>query len=151
MKNLFTKLVKATLFLFILLAFIYSNAANTHTGTYCPNFCSEPPIPPTAFGVTGGGSYCQGGVGVPVGVDNSETGVIYTLYEDNVTTGQTVAGSNGSPITFGNQVVSDLNVYHTFTVKGTNVAGTTDMNSWTQIVQLQSYDDQVEIQPMQIR
>jgi len=76
---------------------------------------------PTAYNVTGTGSYCAGGVGLPVGVANSETGVTYELWKDAVATGITVPGNTGSPVTFGNQL------FGTYTVKGTNGGGTTPM------------------------
>lgn len=67
---------------------------------------------PTAFNVTGGGAYCQGDAGLPVGLDNSESGVTYTLYKDGVAQVPTVAGT-GDAITFGNQLAG------TYTVMGT--------------------------------
>ncbi|MBK7212176.1 MAG: T9SS type A sorting domain-containing protein [Bacteroidales bacterium] len=88
----------------------FSNATNVSLN--CP--------PPTAYNVTGGGAYCQGGVGLPVGLDNSELGVTYTLYNGIVPLIPTVAGT-GSAITFGNQLAG------TYTVKGTNGGGTVDM------------------------
>jgi len=72
--------------------------------------------PPTAYTVTGTGSYCQGDGGLPVGLSGSQIGVTYTLYP----VAQTVAGT-GSPITFGNQLAG------TYTVSGTNTSGTTAM------------------------
>jgi hypothetical protein len=36
--------------------------------------------PPVTFTVTGGGSSCEGGVGLPVGLSNSELSVTYILY-----------------------------------------------------------------------
>jgi len=79
----------------------------------------NPPVP-LAFNVTGTGSYCQGGLGTPVGLSGSQTGVTYTLYKDAVAQVPTVAGT-GAAITFGNQTVG------TYTVEGTNGAGTTAM------------------------
>lgn len=35
---------------------------------------------PLAFNLTGGGGYCSGGAGVPVGLSGSEAGVNYQLY-----------------------------------------------------------------------
>jgi parallel beta-helix repeat protein len=62
---------------------------------------------PTAYTVTGSGNYCTGGVGLAVGLPNSETGVSYQLI--NVTTsanvGAAVSGTTGAAITFGNQKV----------------------------------------------
>jgi len=82
-----------------------------------------PPVaPPVAYNVTGGGSYCQGSGGLPVGLDNSETDVIYELWKNAVATGTTVPGVTGSPIDFGNQLAG------TYTIKGTNAGGTTQMS-----------------------
>ena len=76
---------------------------------------------PTAFAVTGGGSYCQGGAGLPVGLANSETGVTYTLFKNTVPQVPTVPGLTGSAITFGNQLAG------TYTVSGTHFSITTSM------------------------
>ncbi len=76
---------------------------------------------PLIYNVTGGtGSYCQGGSGLPVGLDNSEPGVTYTLYKNGNPQVPTVAGT-GSAITFGNQLAG------TYTVSGNNSGGTTNM------------------------
>ncbi len=52
--------------------------------------------------VTGGGSYTNGGAGVPVGLSNSETGVSYQLLLAGNPIGSPVAGTNAA-ISFGNQ------------------------------------------------
>ncbi len=57
---------------------------------------------PTAFTMTGGGSYCSGGAGVAVGLSGSQSGVDYQLYLNGTPTGSTVPGT-GSSITFGSQ------------------------------------------------
>jgi hypothetical protein len=75
-----------------------------------------------AYDVTGGGSYCQGGGGVPVGLSNSETGVTYQLIRDGVdVAGATVTGT-GSAISFGNQTVAG-----TYTVRATDANGSNMM------------------------
>ncbi len=79
------------------------------------------PSAPTAFNVTGGGSYCDGEDGVVIGLDGSEVGVTYTLYKNNVAQTPTMEGT-GSPLDFGDQLAG------TYKVTGTNVTGTTDMN-----------------------
>jgi PKD repeat protein len=56
--------------------------------------------PPVVYNLTGGGPFCEGGDGVEVGLDNSETGVNYELYVDNNPTGNIVSGT-GSPVSFG--------------------------------------------------
>jgi hypothetical protein len=75
---------------------------------------------PLAFNVTGGGAYCQGSDGLPVGLSGSEIDVTYTLYKDAVAQVPTVAGT-GDAISFGNQL------FGTYTVSGTNTGGTTEM------------------------
>jgi hypothetical protein len=59
---------------------------------------------PLQLTVTGGGQFCQGNPGVPVGVNGSQVGVVYLLYNGGYT-GQFVYGT-GSNISFGNQLVS---------------------------------------------
>eukprot|EP01036_Dinobryon_divergens_P030764 gene30764-40059_t len=61
---------------------------------------------PTAYSVTGTGSYCAGGTGVAIGLANSQTGVNYQLYNGASTVGSPVAGTTGSPISFGSAVVT---------------------------------------------
>ncbi len=69
---------------------------------------------PAAFNVTGGGSFCIGGSGVPVGLSGSETGVNYQLFFAASPVGSPVAGT-GSAISFGNQTNPG-----TYTVVATN-------------------------------
>jgi len=69
---------------------------------------------PTAFNVTGGGSYCAGGVGVAVGLSGSQSGVNYQLKRDGSNVGSPVAGT-GSALNFGNQTNAG-----TYTVVATN-------------------------------
>ncbi|WP_347839187.1 GEVED domain-containing protein [uncultured Draconibacterium sp.] len=75
----------------------------------------------TVQNVTGGGSYCSGGAGVVVGLDDSESGVDYELYLDGSPTGDVVSGT-GSAISFGNQTVAG-----TYTVNGHNVSEDCDL------------------------
>ncbi|MBB3841345.1 hypothetical protein FHS57_005373 [Runella defluvii] len=72
---------------------------------------------PTAYNVTGGGSYCAGGTGVAVGLSNSQTGVNYQLKKDGSNVGSVVAGT-GSALSFGNQ--TDAGIY---TVEATTTTG----------------------------
>jgi hypothetical protein len=69
---------------------------------------------PLVFSVTGGGSYCSGGAGVPVGLSGSESGVNYQLLINGVNSGIPVPGTGGA-ITFGNQTAAG-----TYTVTATN-------------------------------
>jgi hypothetical protein len=79
-----------------------------------PSLCSTP----TAFNVTGTGSYCTGGSGVAVGLANSQTGVNYQLYNGASTVGSPVAGTTGSSISFGSQTTAA-----TYTVLATTSVG----------------------------
>jgi hypothetical protein len=71
---------------------------------------------PIVFTVTGGGSYCAGGTGVPVGLSGSEAGLTYALHLNGVATGQIVGGT-GAAISFGDQTAAG-----TYTIEGTNAA-----------------------------
>lgn len=73
-----------------------------------------------SYEVTGSGSYCSGSNGLPVGITNSEVGVIYTLYKDSIPQMPTVAGT-GLPLSFGNQTSGS------YTVSGTYGTGFTMM------------------------
>ncbi len=80
-----------------------------------PNTCTTP----TAYNVTGTGSYCTGGTGVAVGLDNSETGVTYQLKDaGNANVGTPVNGTTGSAIPFGNQLAGTYTVVATRTIGG---------------------------------
>lgn len=70
---------------------------------------------PAGFAVTGGGAYCAGGTGVPVGINSSTTGISYQLLLNGVNTGTAVAGT-GTAISFGNKTVAG-----TYTVVATNI------------------------------
>ncbi len=72
--------------------------------------------PPTAFIVTGGGTYCTGGAGLVIGLAGSQTGVSYQLQRSNgsINAGAPVSGT-GNAISFGLQTTAD-----TYTVLATN-------------------------------
>ena len=74
---------------------------------------------PTAYMVTGGGSYCSGGHGLHVGLQNSESGVTYQLFNGATIASGLFPGSTGSQIDFG------LFQSGTYTVKATNASGCT--------------------------
>jgi uncharacterized repeat protein (TIGR01451 family) len=69
---------------------------------------------PTAYSVTGGGSYCAGGSGKSVDLSGSQSGVNYQLQLNGANSGASVAGT-GSTISFGNQISAG-----TYTVTATN-------------------------------
>jgi hypothetical protein len=58
---------------------------------------------PTAYPVTGGGNYCPGGTGVPVGLSGSSSGITYQLFVGATSTGAGVGGVSGTPLSFGMQ------------------------------------------------
>jgi len=70
------------------------------------------------YTVTGGGYYCNGMAGLPVGLSGSVQGVIYTLYKNEIAQSPTVTGT-GNAISFGNQQAG------TYTIKATDANGTT--------------------------
>ncbi len=57
---------------------------------------------PAAYTVTGGGNYCPGGGGVPVGISGSTAGISYQLLKNGAILGAPVTGT-GSPLSFGMQ------------------------------------------------
>ncbi len=69
---------------------------------------------PSVFLMTGGGSYCAGGTGMPVGLSNSELGVDYQLYSGTTPIGAPVSGTGGA-ISFGT-----ITAAGTYTAKATN-------------------------------
>ncbi len=75
------------------------------------------PLPP-AYAVTGGGTYCSGGVGMPVDLGNSDLGVTYQLYYMGSAIGSPIPGS-GLALNFGLQTA----------VGGYNVVATDDATS----------------------
>lgn len=77
---------------------------------------------PTSFVVTGGGSYCNGGAGVSVGLSGSNVGVTYQLIKDGSPIGAVVTGTSG-PISFGLQTSAGV-----YTVAATNTTTTCSNN-----------------------
>lgn len=76
---------------------------------------------PTLYSVTGGGEYCAGLSGVPVGLSGSDTGVNYQLELNGTSFGLPIPGT-GSPISFGNQLMSGtLTVIATSTLTGCSI------------------------------
>ncbi len=69
---------------------------------------------PLAYQVTGGGEYCSGGIGVPVGLFNSQLNVDYQLYRGISSVGTAVPGT-GSALDFG-----DFTTEGTYSVRATN-------------------------------
>jgi uncharacterized protein YjdB len=70
---------------------------------------------PTVYSVTGGGTFCAGGIGVPVGLSGSQGGLDYKLLNGGIYTGISRTGS-GSSLDFGHPSSSGY-----YTVKCTNI------------------------------
>ena len=89
-----------------------TDCGNTMTGSA---IVTIDPLP-TAFNVTGGGSYCAGGTGVVVGLSGSQTGVDYTLMPGGI-----VVPGTGFTISFGLQMAGTYIVTaHNTTTNCTN-------------------------------
>ncbi len=56
--------------------------------------------PPTAYNVTGGGSYCNGDSGVVIGLSGSDTGTVYLLYQAGAVLSAPGVNGTGNPISF---------------------------------------------------
>ena len=67
---------------------------------------------PQIYTISGGGMYCEGDAGVDINLDNSDSGIDYELYADDVATGNILEGT-GTAITFENITEEGL-----FTVMG---------------------------------
>ncbi len=63
---------------------------------------------PEIFHMTGGGIYPQGSTGVHVGLSGSQSGIIYTLFRNQVATSVTRVGT-GNPIDFG--LITEPGIY----------------------------------------
>ena len=90
--------------------------ANECTTTTNANVITNPL--PSIFNVTGGGTYCANGSGVPVGLSGSESGVSYQLQNNGSNIGGPVAGT-GSVLSFGMQTAAG-----TYTVVAANASTT---------------------------
>ncbi len=77
---------------------------------------------PNVFYVTGGGSFCSGGLGVSVGISGSTLGITYQLYNGTTTAGAPIIGTGGV-LDFGHQTIPG-----TYTVIATNAATTCTSN-----------------------
>ncbi len=107
------------------------------TGTYTDTGCSasdevrvEVSPLPMEFAVTGGGSFCEGTGGLPVGLNGSEPGVNYSLYRNGEYSGPTIAG-DGNAISFGNK---DMEGIYTVSAMNTASACTYQMAGHAELV-----------------
>jgi len=101
---------------------VATNSATTCSGTMAGSATVGVYTLPSAYNVTGGGNYCTGGTGVNVGLNNSNTGVSYQLYNYAVPVGSAMTGT-GSAISFGAQTAGGP-----YTVTATGIATTCTNN-----------------------
>jgi PKD repeat protein len=73
---------------------------NCGNGTWSEGLNCTAHFTPEQYTLSDGGGYCEGGEGLDLTLDNSETGVNYELYLDGDPTGQIIPGT-GSPLDFG--------------------------------------------------
>ena len=59
------------------------------------------------FSVTGGGTFCAGASGLPVGLSGSQTGILYQIKRDGNDVGSAVVGT-GTALNFGNQTTPGI-------------------------------------------
>lgn len=91
---------------------------------------------PDIFNITGGGAYCEGGLGVDIGLDSSEVGISYELYLDGTSTGNIIQGT-GNPLLFTN--ITQAGEY---TIFGYNDYCSEWMNGVTTVSILIPYEDE---------
>jgi hypothetical protein len=96
-------------------------AVATNLSTGCGSAMSDSAVVmvnplPAIDSLTGGGGYCAGSGGAPIGLNTSSSGVSYRLY-DGSTLAATVSGSTGSSITFGLQSATGA-----YTIAGQDMA-----------------------------
>ena len=77
---------------------------------------------PTVYNITGGGGYCAGGTGVHIGLDASNPGVNYQLYNGSATVGSAIAGT-GTPLDFG--LITAAGTYHVVATNATTTCTNT--------------------------
>jgi hypothetical protein len=95
---------------------VATNVATGCTNTMTGNATIAVNPLPTAFNVTGGGSFCTGGTGVHVGISNSTAGVSYQLWNGTTAVGPVTNGT-GAPIDFG--VITSAGMYQVTAVNVT--------------------------------
>jgi gliding motility-associated-like protein len=94
------------------ISYTYQDPLTLCTSTYTKAITVK--LSPSTFSVTGGGSYCQGNAGLPVGLSNSSANIAYELFLNGYTTNQTIVGS-GASFSFGNKTTQG-----TYTVVATD-------------------------------
>ncbi|MBW6459797.1 MAG: Omp28-related outer membrane protein [Bacteroidales bacterium] len=83
-------------------------------GIWSEELSAEIYYTPMQFTLSDGAGYCEGGPGVELTLDGSETGVNYELYLDNVPTGTILPGT-GSALNFGYQAATGIYTCQAYT------------------------------------
>lgn len=98
---------------------------------------------PAPYDLTGGGSYCNTGIGIPLGLSGSQNNTAYQLLKGGIPDGPVVYG-NGSPISFGDHTAAPL-----YTVQATNiVTGCVNMMNGSAMVALNPLPTVFKIDPI---
>jgi len=94
---------------------------------------------PVSYSVTGGGSYCEEGIGKLIGLSDSQLGVSYQLVRGSINVGSAISGT-GSAIDFGNITTEGV-----YTVVATNSAGCSQTMSGSQEIIINSLPEQYQV------
>lgn len=116
--------------------FTYTQCGNSIPSTI--TVTAVDPLAPVIYTVIGGGSYCTGTEGLAIGLSGSETGVVYTLYQNDSPLMVQLTG-NGTPLNFGNFT------YGTYTVLATNINMSVFMQGVATLTEVESLQVSVNI------
>ena len=90
-------------------------------------------VKPAAYTVTGGGGLCMGdGTTAPIGVANSEAGVLYKYIHNSTDTSAAITGTGGSNISFPASAIPGAYIVYAYSVGDSTCK--TDMNGTATIV-----------------
>ncbi len=101
---------------------IATNTTTSCTNSMFGNAVVSTSLPPAVYTLSGGGSYCAGGAGLPLSINNSDAGVSYQLLRGGVPAGSPLGGT-GTTLSFGNQAIAG-----SYAVVATNVTTTCTSN-----------------------
>lgn len=90
-------------------------------GPWSPELSCTLNMKPQEYVLSDGGSFCEGGQGIELTQDGSETGVDYELFLEGITTGTVLAGT-GNPLSYGYQTEEGI-----YTVTGSTGICTENM------------------------
>ncbi|HEX2920698.1 MAG TPA: immunoglobulin domain-containing protein [Bacteroidales bacterium] len=113
----------------------YSITYTYTNGSGCDNSMTKSvkilPIP-TAYNVTGGGSYCETGPGAPVNLSDSDLDVDYYLYRNTLPlVPNVIVGGTDAGISFGNQIPAGV-----YTIRAVDAGGCTNTMNGSAVVSI---------------